>query len=262
MQERLPLKAFILAGGFGTRLSEETAAVPKPMIEIGGRPLLWHLMKLLSFRGIDDFVVALGYKGEVIKRYFLDYPQLGSDLHVDLSRGKVQMREQYEEAWRIDLVDTGLETLTGGRLKRLAEHFRSTILFTYGDGLSDVNVADLLAFHRAHGRLATVTAVPQPERFGVLDLASDGRVQAFNEKPASSGAFINAGYFILEPGVLDYIDSDASVWERDCCERLAREGQLMAWRHEGYWQCVDTLHELRQVREIWASGQARWKVWP
>jgi glucose-1-phosphate cytidylyltransferase len=262
MDARLPIKAIILAGGFGTRLSEETAVVPKPMIEIGGRPLLWHLMKLLSWRGIDDFVVALGYKGEVIKRYFLDYPQLGSDLHIDLSRGKVETREQYQEAWRVSLVDTGQETMTGGRLKRLAEHFRSTILFTYGDGLSDVDVAALLAFHRAHGRLATVTAVPQPQRFGVLDLAAGGRVTAFNEKPAASDAFINAGYFILEPGVLDYIDADASVWERDCCQRLARDGELMAWRHAGYWQCVDTLHELRQLRDTWNRGEAPWKVWP
>lgn len=255
------VKAFILAGGFGTRLSEETAVVPKPMIEIGGRPLLWHLMKILGSQGLNDFVVALGYKGEVIKRYFIEYPQIESNLHIDLARGKLHTDEQYGESWRVSLIDTGPQTMTGGRLLRLREHFKSTILFTYGDGLSNICLEALLRFHRSHGRLATVTAVRQPERFGILDIADDARVQGFSEKPEGAGAFINGGYFLLEPGVLDYLTGDDCIWEQEPCRRLAADGQLMAYRHEGFWQCVDTLHELRKLRDVWNAGAAPWKVW-
>jgi len=255
------MKAVILAGGYGTRLSEETEFIPKPMIEIGGRPLLWHLMKILSHQGIADFLVALGYKGEVIKRYFLQYPQLHSDLFIDLGDGTVDLDERFEEDWRLNLVDTGPDTMTGGRLRRLRDHLPDTFLFTYGDGLSDVDVEALVAFHRSHGRLATVTAVRPKPRFGVLRLDEQCRVRHFSEKPDEAGEYVNGGFFVLEPGAIDYVDGDSTSWEREPCERLARDGQLVAYRHDGYWQCVDTLHELRLLREAWNRGEAGWKVW-
>ena len=253
------MKVVILAGGFGTRLSEETTALPKPMIEIGGRPLLWHLMQIFSNQGFDDFVVALGYKADVIKRYFLQYPQLEADLRIDLGSGEATMRRRGEERWRIDLVDTGHSTMTGGRLKRLAEHITGTVFFTYGDGLSNVDLNALLSFHRAHGKLATVTAVTPPSRFGMLELEGD-QVVSFSEKPPASTERINGGFFVLEPGVLDYIDGDDSSWEREPCQRLAEAGELVAYQHDGFWQCVDTLHELRLLRDSWARGEAPWRV--
>ncbi|MFM1896466.1 MAG: hypothetical protein RLZZ385_1540 [Pseudomonadota bacterium] len=255
------MKTIILAGGYGTRLSEETSVIPKPMIEIGGRPLLWHLMKSFAHSGHHEFIVALGYKGEVIKQYFLQYPELQSDLHIDLATGKVSAIANYAEQWQLELVDTGKDTMTGGRLGRLRKRVNETFFFTYGDGLSDVDFNALLKFHRSHGRLATVTAVRPTQRFGVLKLADDQQVQSFAEKPQGGNEWINGGFFVLEPGVFDYITGDDSVWERGPCERLARDGQLMAYQHDGYWQCVDTLHELRLLRDMWANNQARWKVW-
>lgn len=255
------MQAVILAGGYGTRLSEETSVIPKPMIEIGGRPLLWHLMKGFAHHDIRDFMVALGYKGEVIKQYFMMYPKLQSDLRIELAAGRVEARQTCAEDWRINLVDTGTDTMTGGRLKRLAGLIDDTFLFTYGDGLSDVDLRALIAFHRSHGKLATVTAVMPAQRFGVLGLSSDGRVNTFAEKPEQANQRINGGFFVLEPEVLNYIEGDDSVWERAPCERLARDGQLMAYLHDGYWQCVDTLHELRLLREVWSSGDAPWKTW-
>jgi glucose-1-phosphate cytidylyltransferase len=255
------MQVIILAGGYGTRLSEETSVIPKPMIEIGGYPLIWHLMKGFSHWGLNDFVIALGYKGHIIKQYFMMYPQLQADLHVDLAAGKVNTLKQSDENWSIDLVDTGTDTLTGGRLKRLADQIKGTFIFTYGDGLADVDIKALLAFHKSHGRLATVTAVKPKQRFGVLKLDSDGQVKTFAEKPEENEDRINGGFFVLEPEVLDYIVGDDTSWEREPCERLAADGQLMAYAHEGYWQCVDTLHELRLLREAWNKGQAGWKNW-
>lgn len=255
------MKTIILAGGYGTRLSEETAVLPKPMIEIGGRPLLWHLMQFYAAQGHDDFTVALGYKAEVIKRYFLHYPELESDLHIDFRTGQATPLSKIRESWSVSLVDTGRDTMTGGRLKRLAGHVDGTFFFTYGDGLANVDLKKLLAFHRSHGRLATLTAVRPIFRFGMLRLGEKSEVRAFREKPEDQDGLINGGFFVLEPQVLDFIDGDQTSWEREPCERLAAEGQLMAYRHDGYWQCVDTLHELRLLRDMWDRGDAPWKIW-
>lgn len=254
------MKVVILAGGYGTRLSEETAVLPKPMIEIGGRPLLWHLMKSFSVHGFNEFVVALGYKGDVIKRYFLQYPDVGSDLRIELGSGKMERQGSIREDWNIELVDTGQDTMTGGRLRRLRDRLGETFLFTYGDGLSTVDLPKLLEFHRSHGKLATVTAVQPPSKFGVLQLDGNA-VLKFNEKPADVSTYINGGFFVLEPAALDYIEGDATPWEREPCEALAGEGQLRAYVHDGYWQCVDTLHELRLLRDAWDRGEAPWKTW-
>ncbi len=254
------MKVVILAGGHGMRLSEETGVLPKPMIEIGGKPLLWHLMKFFSTQDFNEFIVALGYKGEAIKRYFLHYPQLQSHMHVNLEKGSVGTSGGVDEDWKIDLMDTGRDTMTGGRLKRLRDRVQSTIIFTYGDGLSDINLERLVEFHRSHGKIATVTAVRPPSRFGLLEIDKD-RVSSFNEKPRNSDELINGGFFVLEPEALDYIDDDSTSWEREPCERLAKDGQLMAYRHNGYWQCVDTLHELRLLRNVWSEGRAPWKIW-
>lgn len=255
------MQTVILAGGYGTRLSEETGVIPKPMIEIGGKPLLWHLMKNFSHHGYSDFIVALGYKSEVIKQYFMLYPQLQSNLQIDLGTGQVSARHGFGENWRIDLVDTGIDTMTGGRLGRLRDMIKGTFILTYGDGLSDVDLRQLVAFHKAHGKLATVTAVKPTQRFGILKLEESGQVSAFAEKPQTRDERVNGGFFVLEPEVLNYIESDATVWEREPCEKLAHDGQLMAYLHDGYWQCVDTLHELRLLRNQWSAGQAEWKTW-
>jgi len=255
------MKAVILAGGFGTRLSEETGSIPKPMIEIGARPLLWHLMRLFSHHQINDFIVALGYKSEVIKQYFLQYPQLQSDLRIDLASGAVMSEENNAEAWQIELVDTGTRTMTGGRLLQLKNRLDDTFIFTYGDGLSNIDINELVAFHKSHGKLATVTAVKPVSRFGLMKIAEDGQVMAFAEKPDYQDELVNGGYFVLEPGVFSYINGDDTVWEQQPCEQLAADGQLMAYHHPGFWQCVDTLHELRILRNLWDSGSAAWKVW-
>jgi len=254
------MKVVILAGGYGTRLSEETEVLPKPMIEIGGRPLLWHLMKAFSHHGLNEFIVALGYKGDVIKRYFMHYANTVSDLEIDLGSGKVERRGEIGEDWKIELVDTGQDTMTGGRLKRLRDYLDDTFIFTYGDGLSTVNVPQLVEFHRAHGKLATVTAVQPPSKFGILQLDGSA-VKKFAEKPADSASYINGGFFVLEPDAIDRVLSDDMPWERDPCESLAADGQLQAYVHDGYWQCVDTLHELRLLRNAWNDGEAPWKIW-
>lgn len=255
------MKAVILAGGYGTRLSEQTDFIPKPMIEIGGRPLLWHLMRIFSAHKITDFTVALGYKGHVIKRYFLDYHHIEQDLEIDLARGAVKPSGSVSEEWKVNLVDTGENVMTGGRLKRLRNHIDDTFIFTYGDGLSNVNLQELLAFHKSHGKLATVTAVRPVSRFGLLDIDSDSKVSNFSEKPKYDNGWVNGGFFVLEPAAIDYIAGDSTSWEKEPCEQLARDGELFAYYHEGFWQCVDTLHELRQLRDQWAEDKALWKTW-
>ena len=254
------MKVVILAGGYGTRLSEETEILPKPMIEIGGRPLLWHLMKSFAEQGFNEFVVALGYKGDVIKRYFMHYADTVSDLKVDLGSGVTERQGKIHEDWKIELVDTGQDTMTGGRLKRLRDHVGGTFIFTYGDGLSTVDAHKLVAFHRSHGKLATVTAVQPPSKFGMLQLDGN-RVTKFAEKPADSRSFINGGFFVVEPDAIDRIEGDSTPWEREPCESLAADDQLEAYFHDGYWQCVDTLHELRLLRNAWNDGKAPWKTW-
>ncbi len=256
------MKVVILAGGFGTRLTEETENRPKPMVEIGGRPILWHIMKHYAHHGFNEFAVALGYKGDMIKRYFLDYAKLNSSFTVNLQSGDLMRRPGGgSEDWTVHLVDTGLNTITGGRIKRLGPLIgRETFMATYGDGVCNVNVSDLLAFHRKHGKLATVTAVRPPARFGGLIFDGD-RIVEFTEKPQVGEGWINGGFFVLEPQVLEYIAGDETHWEGEPLERLAREGQLMAYRHDNFWQCMDTLRDLRLLESLWASGKAPWKVW-
>ncbi len=255
------MKVVILAGGYGTRLQEETAVRPKPMVEIGGRPLLWHIMRIYAAYGHTEFFIALGYKGEVIKQYFLTYYLYHHSFRIDLATGRVQVYNGTPENWTVHLIDTGLETQTGGRLKRLAPFLgRETFLMTYGDGVADVDLDALVAFHRRHGRLATVTAVRPPARFGGLTFDGD-RVVRFVEKPSLGEGWINGGFFVLEPGVLDYIAGDATPFEGEPLERLAADGQLVAYRHPGFWQCMDTLRDVRLLESLWQSGEAPWKVW-
>lgn len=255
------MKVGILAGGVGSRLSEETDLRPKPMIEIGGRPILWHIMMHYSHYGHKDFVIALGYKGEYIKRYMVDYCSLSGDLTVDLRAGTVEGRGRHEHDWRIELIDTGQLTNTGGRIKRLAPFMGgTTFCLTWGDGLSTVDITGLLAFHRRHGRLATVTAVRPPARFGRLEIEGN-TVRSFAEKPQLDEGWINGAFFVLEPGVFDYIEGDDTQFEKEPLERLARDGQLMAYRHEGFWQCMDTLRDKVRLEALWSSGAAPWKQW-
>ncbi len=255
------MKVVILAGGYGTRLSEETAITPKPMIEIGGRPLLWHLMKSFSSHGFNEFIIALGYKGEVIKRYFLQYSELQSNLKIDLGKNSFKTESFIAEDWQIELIETGTDTMTGGRLKRLAEKIDDTFIFTYGDGLSNIDINKLVTFHKSHGKFATVTAVTPVSRFGLLNIDDSHQVKSFSEKPDFRNDLINGGFFVLEPDVLDYIDDDTTSWEREPCEQLVKDGQMMAYQHTDFWQCVDTLHELRLLRNLWDNGQASWKTW-
>jgi glucose-1-phosphate cytidylyltransferase len=256
------MKAVILAGGFGSRLSEETAQKPKPMVEIGGRPILWHIMNIFGAHGVDEFVIALGYKAETIKQYFLNFYALNCDLTIDLRTGRQITHERAQPDWRVHLVQTGLLTQTGGRVKRLRSWLgeNETFLLTYGDGVSDVNITELVEFHRRHGRLATVTTVKPLARFGRIGFEGD-RVTTFAEKPEDSEGWINGGFFVLNTGALDYIDGDDTVWEREPIERLARDSQLMAYRHLGFWSCMDTLKEKNMLDELWASGKAPWKTW-
>lgn len=255
------MKVVILAGGFGTRLAEETDTKPKPMAEIGGRPILWHIMKIYASHGFNEFVIALGYRAEVVKRYFLDYQRLTSDLTISFETGEITAHNRPRDQWTVHLVDTGLQTITGGRIKRLAEWVRDeTFMLTYGDGVADIDLAALLNFHRAHGRLATVTAVRPPARFGGLTFEVD-RVARFTEKPQIGEGWINGGFFVLEPGVLEYIEGDDTHWEREPLERLALEGQLFAFRHSGFWQSMDTLRDVRLLNSLWNSGAAPWKRW-
>ncbi len=255
------MKVAILAGGVGSRLAEETSIKPKPMVEISGRPILWHIMMHYAFYGFKDFVIALGYKGEVIKQYMTDYCHLNSNLRVNLKNGEVKIHDGYKADWVVDLIDTGIDTLTGGRIKRLAPYLgNETFMLTWGDGVSDVNLHKLLEFHRSHGKLATLSAVRPPARFGHLDLDGD-RVAEFSEKPQTKEGWINGAFFVLEPGVFDYIEGDDTQWEHKPMERLAREGQLMAYRHSSFWQCMDTLRDKKLLEKLWQEGNAPWKIW-
>lgn len=252
------MKTIILAGGFGTRLSEKTADCPKPMVEIGHKPMLWHLLQIYSAYGHNEFVIALGYKSEIIKQYFFNFYTLNNDLSVDLSSGEITIHERNPLPWKVHLVETGLKTQTGGRLKRLKKWIGcERFMMTYGDGLSDVNLEELLAFHCSHGKLATVLSVRPAARFGALKFEGD-RISDFLEKPQSEKGWINGGFFILEPEVFEYIESDQTVWEGAPLERLAKEGELMGFRHEGFWQPMDTLREWRYLESLWESGQAPW----
>ncbi|MEQ1590710.1 MAG: glucose-1-phosphate cytidylyltransferase [Gallionella sp.] len=255
------MKAIILAGGLGTRISEETSVRPKPMIEVGGKPVLWHIMKTYSAHGINDFVVCCGYKGYVIKEYFANYFLHMSDVTFDMRNNKMEVHQQSAEPWRVTLVDTGETTMTGGRIKRVAEHIGDEdFCCTYGDGISDVNITELIKFHKQHGKLATLTATQPPGRFGALAL-SGNEVLNFQEKPHGDGSWINGGFFVLSPKVLNYIAGDETVWEREPMERLAKEGQIAAHFHSGFWQPMDTLRDKMHLEELWASGNAPWKTW-
>jgi len=256
------MKAVILAGGFGTRLSEETVVKPKPMVEVGGRPILWHILKIYSHFGINDFIVCLGYKGYIIKEYFANYFLHMSDVTIDLSnQSELQVHQNNCEPWRITLVDTGQESMTGGRLKRIGKYVQDDDFYmTYGDGLADVNIPELLAFHKQQCRLATVTAVQPPGRFGSLDI-QEGGVQSFKEKPKGDGGWINGGFFVLSPRVLEYIDGDHIPFEAQPMANLARDGQLSAYRHTGFWQAMDTLRDKNTLEKLWNTGQAKWCVW-
>ncbi|UCG57948.1 MAG: glucose-1-phosphate cytidylyltransferase [Phycisphaerales bacterium] len=255
------MKVAILAGGKGTRLAEETHVRPKPMVEIGGKPILWHIMKTYAYYGFKNFVIALGYKGEYIKRYFVDLCHMSKDLTVNCDNGHVQVHEGNSIDWTVQLIDTGIETLTGGRIKRLAPYIGDeTFMLTWGDGVSDIDLENLLRFHRSHGKLATLTAVRPTARYGHLDLVGN-QVAEFSEKPQTKEGWINGAFFILEPGIFDYIDGDMTQWEREPMERLARDGQLMAYKHKSFWQCMDTFREKHILEGLWRSGRAPWKVW-
>jgi glucose-1-phosphate cytidylyltransferase len=254
------MKVIVLAGGRGTRLAEETGTRPKPMVEIGGRPLLWHLMNVYAAHGFRDFLIACGYKGELIKQYFHTYAQHYNDYIVDLRTGDQKVLNHRAPDWRVGLIDTGLDTMTGGRILRLRSHVSGTFMATYGDGLGNVDVGALVEFHRSHGRLATVTAVRPPARFGDLELEGD-QVRTFAEKPQTGEGWINGGFFVFEPEVFDYIPGDATSLEREPLERLAREGQLLAFRHPGFWQPMDTIRERELLESLWAAGKAPWKIW-
>ncbi len=255
------MKAVILAGGLGTRLSEETVIRPKPMVEIGGRPVLWHIMKLYSHHGIHDFVICLGYKGYTIKEYFANYFLHMSDVTINLRNNQVQVHQNSAEPWSVTLVDTGDDTATGGRLERVRQHVDdSTFCFTYGDGVSDVDITALIDFHRREQTSATLTAVQPPGRFGAIDI--DGqRIRTFTEKPAGDGGWINGGFFVLEPRIFDYLHGDDTIWEREPLESLARDGQLSAYKHSGFWHAMDTMRDKTLLEGLWDSGAAPWKVW-
>ena len=254
------MKSVILAGGLGTRISEESQLKPKPMVEIGGRPILWHIMKIYSHYGINDFIVCLGYKGYVIKEYFANYFLHMSDVTFDMSQNHMEVHEGHAEPWRVTLVDTGTETLTGGRLKRVQPYIGSeTFCFTYGDGVTDVNIKNLINFHRSHGKQVTVTAIQPPGRYGALSL--DGQaIRGFQEKPAGDGAWINGGFFIMEPKVIDQIEGDDSSWESHILPQLAAREQLMAYKHDGFWQAMDTLRDKNHLEDLWAHNPL-WKIW-
>lgn len=257
------MKAVILSGGLGTRISEETQARPKPMVLIGGRPILWHIMKLYSAHGVNDFVICCGYMGYLIKEYFANYFLHMSDVTFDMSHNKMEVHQKKVEPWRVTLVDTGEKTLTGGRLKRVADYVlgEEAFCFTYGDGVSDVDIAASIRFHKSHGRMATVTAVRPPGRYGAIEHDENNLITAFTEKPAGDGGLINGGFFVLSPKCLELIEGDETSWEREPLAWLAAQGQIMAFEHEGFWQPMDTLREKVQLEELWESGTAPWKIW-
>lgn len=256
------MQCVILAGGYGTRISEETSLKPKPMVEIGGKPILWHILKIYSSYGINDFIICCGYKGYAIKEYFANYFLHMSDVTIDLSQNKMSVHQQKAEPWKITLVDTGENTMTGGRLKRVSDFLDgNTFCLTYGDGVSDINLTDLIHFHNKHGKYATITAVQPPGRFGVLSLGPDSSVQSFKEKPQGNDSWINGGFFVLEANVIDYISGDATLWEKEPLQNLTDEGMLSAFRHTGFWQPMDTLRDKNHLESLWSSNQAPWKTW-
>jgi glucose-1-phosphate cytidylyltransferase len=257
------VKVVIFAGGYGTRISEETGVLPKPLVEIGGMPILWHIMKIYAAHGLTDFVICCGYKGHLIKRYFLDFFHRSSDITLDLATNALEVRRVATEPWRVTLADTGLETMTGGRLRRVRDYIGDeTFCLTYGDGVADIDIGALIAFHRTQGALATVTAVRQPGRFGALDLTPDStRVHGFREKSAADGHLINGGFFVCEPAVIDRVAGDDTVWEEEPLKSLVADGQLAVYHHGGFWQNMDTLRDKHLLQDMWASGKAPWKVW-
>jgi glucose-1-phosphate cytidylyltransferase len=254
------MKLVLLAGGLGTRISEETGARPKPMIEIGGKPMLWHIMKIYAAHGIHDFIVCCGYKGYIIKEYFANYFLHSSDVTIDLSKNSIEVHHKKAEPWRVTLVDTGEATQTGGRIKRVAEYLDGDFCLTYGDGVGSVDITRLIDFHRCHGKLATMTAVQPPGRFGAINFEGT-KVDAFIEKPMGDGGWINGGFFVLKPKVLTLIDEDSTIWEAGPLEKLAKSGELQAYFHKGFWQPMDTLRDKTHLEDLWQSGQAPWKLW-
>lgn len=257
------MKVVILAGGLGTRLSEETEIRPKPMVEIGGKPILWHIMKIYSHYGFNDFIICCGYKGYMIKEYFANYFLHQADITVDLCTNNIQIHQSKAEPWKITLVDTGLNTMTGGRIRRIRDYVKDeTFMLTYGDGVSDINVTELVNFHKKNGRVATVTAVqPSAGRFGALGLKGEFSVEKFTEKPASDGVWINSGFFVLENKIFDYLTDDSTIWERDPLERIASDGGLNAYKHTGFWRPMDTLRDRMELEDMWTGGNAKWKIW-
>lgn len=256
------MKVLILAGGFGTRLSEQTEVKPKPMVEIGGKPILWHILKIYSAHGFNDFVILLGYKGYIIKEYFANYFLHQSDLTIDIKNNKIEIHDNYSENWKITLVDTGSDTLTGGRIKRAARFIdNQPFLLTYGDGVADVDIKKLVDFHKNHGKLCTMTAIQPEGRFGALDILENNQINSFVEKPKGDNAWINGGFFVCQPEVLDYIDGDETIFEKEPLEKLAKEGNLKAFKHDGFWQCMDTLRDKNRLEDEWATGKALWKKW-
>jgi glucose-1-phosphate cytidylyltransferase len=257
------MKAVILAGGLGSRLSEETTVRPKPMVEIGGQPILWHILKIYSHYGINDFVICLGYKGYVIKEYFANYLLHSANVTIDLKTNRIQMHENECEPWRVTLVDTGAGTMTGGRLKRILPHVQDEEMFcfTYGDGVSDVNIAELIAYHRRHGKAVTLTAAQPTGKFGALEIQGDGQLIEFTEKPRGDGRWVNGGFFVLSPKVVNYIAGDETSWEREPMEQLSHAGEVFAFKHSGFWQPMDTLHDKHLLEGLWSAGKAPWKVW-
>lgn len=256
------MKVVLLAGGLGTRLSEETDIKPKPMVEIGEKPILWHIMKLYSHYGFNDFIICLGYKGYVIKEYFANYFLHLSDVTIDLKKNNMEIHHSKAENWKITLVDTGLNTMTGGRVKRIQQYIgNETFMLTYGDGIGDIDIQKLIEFHKNHGKYSTVTAVQPTGRFGALELGEDNSVISFQEKPKGDGAWINAGFFVLEPQIFDYIEDDRTLWEREPLNNLSRDGQLAALKHNGFWKPMDTLRDKTKLENLWSTGKPPWKIW-
>jgi glucose-1-phosphate cytidylyltransferase len=256
------MKVVLLAGGLGTRLSEETVLKPKPMVEIGGMPILWHIMKIYSAHGFNDFVVCLGYKGYMVKEYFANYFLHKSDVTIDLSNNSIHVHDSQAEPWKITLVDTGVDSMTGGRIKRIRQHVGNEVfMLTYGDGVGNIDITSLLKHHQQKGKLCTVTSVQPSGRFGALNLNDDNDVKSFMEKPKGDGSWINGGFFVCEPGVFDYIEGDSTIWEKEPMEKIAAEGQMTAFNHEGFWKPMDTLRDKQELENDWVQGKAKWKNW-
>lgn len=255
------MKVVILAGGLGTRLSEETELKPKPMVEIGGKPMLWHIMKIYSHYGFNDFVICLGYKGYMIKEYFANYFLHQTDVTIDIKNNKIKVHKTKAEPWKITLVDTGLNTMTGGRIKRIKDHINGTFMLTYGDGVSDINIKELLNYHKKMKKPVTITSVQPSGRFGAIDIDEKGNVKSFLEKPKGDGSWINGGFFVLEPDIFNYIKDDSTIWERDPLENLTKDNKVVAYKYLGFWKCMDTLRDKTELENLWNSGKAPWKLW-